>query len=54
MKKIRTINYEKLKENTFRKIFNPFKHTNENHDMKGFEGKNTYVQNMTTLWTIKL
>jgi phosphopantetheinyl transferase len=53
MKNISMINYEKLQENTLRKIFNPFKHAQENHDMKGFKEENTYVQNMTTLWTIK-
>ena len=36
------LNYEELEENTLRKIFKPFKHAKENHDMKGFEEK-TYM-----------
>lgn len=48
MTKICIIKYDKLEKNTSRKIFNPFKHLGQNHD-KGFEEKNIYVQNMTTL-----
>ena len=33
------INYEKLEENTLRKIFYHFKHVEENQDMKEFEEK---------------
>ena len=65
MKKTSMINYEKLEENTLRKIFNPFKHVEKNHAMKRFEEQTSMYEtwqlfgqssfrNMTTPSIVKL